>query len=161
MALRNEVRHGSSIGVGTARKLLADALSELDRLLAGSLFLRDHVLFVARALNFEDGEFVCQARVLRGAQAPMARVALRLPRPVTMGRTYLATRDFTRVLDLHPFVIVDTCPICEDEEVFLYESAGADRSHFVSFQKGHALASVGALKLLENYGVLGVRGGKA
>lgn len=118
----------------------------------------DYSLFVPRSLDFEEGVFVCAAHVLRGANVAGERTTLRLARPVTVCRAYLASQDLDRVLDLHPLV-VETCPTCEDDEVFLYESASAERAHYVSFQKGHALASPAHFAAVEKAGLTGGRRG--
>jgi hypothetical protein len=153
VTLRNEVRHGSTPTAATARKKLGEARAQLERLLAELLFLRDYRLFVPRALDYVDEGFLCDARVLRGARAP-ARQTLQLRQPVTVGNVYLADADMTRVLSLSPMVQLATCPVCEDEEVFFYESAAADRVHYLSYQKGHSLAREEAIEAFRKRGLL-------
>jgi serine/threonine protein kinase len=149
VALRNEIRHGATIGASAARKKLAEFRPQLEALLRDALFLRNTRLFVARRLDFVDGAFACDVRVLQGAYPSLQPVTVRLPQPVTLGQVYLADDEYARVLSVHPLVVVSACPVCEDEEIFLYESASASRVHFHSFAKGHGLPSEALLPAFE------------
>lgn len=153
--LRNNVKHGASQAVGLARRTCEEHRPKLDDLLANLLFLRSYQLFVARGLDYVDGTFRCDAQLLRGAGSPPARTWLTVPQPVTTGQVYLMDCDCTRIVSLHPLLIVGTCPQYDDEEMFWYESAGDRRAHFFSFEKGHSLASEHHMEQFVESGLVG------
>lgn len=58
------------------------------------------------------------------------------------------------MVDLFPLVVFATCPLCEDEELFFYESAGDSRIHFTSFGKGHNLSDAALMPHFERVGLV-------
>jgi hypothetical protein len=79
---------------------------------------------------------------------------LRLAVPVSLGQVYLADAELRRPLALSPLVTLATCPVCEDDELFGYESASAERIHYLSVQKGHSMAREDAYPAFRKLGLL-------
>jgi hypothetical protein len=155
VALRNDIRHGAAPSVGVARRKLDEHVPLLERVLADLRCLRDARLIVPRKLDVDDDELACEVDVLRGTRSPERRsVRLPLAQPVSIGRLYLATADLRDPILLAPLVVLATCPVCEDEELFVYESASAERIHYLSWQKGHALATTEPYTQFKKLGLL-------
>jgi serine/threonine protein kinase len=139
--LRNDIRHGATITQVSARKRIEEGSELIERLLKGALFFRNGVLFVPRRLDYVDGSFVCDIWDLSGSEASLQNKVVRLERPLTLDQVYIADSSFRNVVPLHPLVIHYPCRICEDEELFFYESAADERIHYISFSKGHEVSS--------------------
>jgi len=52
-------------------------------------------------------------------------------------------------------VLFRTCPTCEDEEIFFYDSLGDASARYRSYAKGHDLASDELLPLFERHALIG------
>jgi serine/threonine protein kinase len=154
VALRNEVRHGASLTVTAARKRLDAGRAHLETLLSSILFLRGYRMFVPRDLDYEEGRFSSEVVVLRGASTSFSRQRVSLSAPVSVGKVYFADDRFERVVSLYPLVIREGCPVCEDDELFFFESASDRRAHYMSFQKGHCPARDEHLPALERAGLI-------
>jgi serine/threonine protein kinase len=156
VALRNDVRHGPTLTVPAARGRLESARALVETILGGAMWLREHDLFVARSLDFDESGFTTEAQMLRGRD-PTHREKFRVSQPLTRGRVYFASPRRDRIVSLHPLVLFQSCPICQDEELFFYESLGDSRVHYFSFQKGHALSLENMLDAFETAGLAATR----
>ena len=137
--MRNEVRHGATITSAAARKKIEQGTAQLDQMLKGTLFLKECCLFVPKRLNYRKGSFLCTAWCFEGSESvPLVR-DVRIDQPLTLDHVHIADKNFQKVVTLHPFIIFDTCRICEEEEIFFYESASKGRIHYISFSKGHEI----------------------
>lgn len=152
--LRNEIRHGVSPSVGTARRRLHEARPRLEQALTASRFLRKYALLVVQRCDYVGGSFTCRVLRLRGARGGEVAESMQTLQPLESGKVYLATPTLDRFVDLSPFVLHRACPVCEEDELFLYESSGDRVAHYRSSHNGHPLRDEEALDELERRGLL-------
>jgi hypothetical protein len=138
--LRNLVGHGAAPEEGTAlHDWVARMTAAIRRLYAGLLGLARYALVAVEDLDYrDDGRFQLTIRRLEGVQAESQAIQVTRPEPCARGRVYFAAADFSRMVGLHPWVVLAKCPLCFQRELFFYVSAEGGEIRYVTPDRGHS-----------------------
>jgi serine/threonine protein kinase len=135
---RNEVSHAATPQEGAVLHDWVRETSGLIRqLYRNLLFLTRYALVSVEDMDYVGGVFRYTVRRLEGAGTPLAPFQVSLPQPYGRGKVYFTSADFSRLVCLEPFVMLASCPLCGQTELFFYTSTHERERRYVTPDRGH------------------------
>jgi hypothetical protein len=136
--LRNQMAHSAQrADEAYYRQQLAEAESWLFAIMEGLTFLADVNLIQVNNLRKQEQQYLHQARLYRGDNPTFPWIDIELPFSLECGKLLIIHHD--SVLTAHPLLVVERCPECGQEELFLYQRIEGDELFYHSFFTGHNL----------------------
>ena len=136
--LRNQMAHSAQrADEAYYQQQLTEAESWLVAIMEGLTFLEDVKLIRVDNLRRRGDQYLHQARLYRGDNPSFPWVYVDLPFPLDCGKLLII--HYGDVLTVHPLLVVERCPECGQEELFLYQRLNGNELLYHSFFTGHNL----------------------
>lgn len=138
--LRNQMAHSAQrADEAYYRQQLAEAESWLAVIVGELTFLGDLMLIRVDNLRRRGDRYLHQARLYRGDNPGFPWIYIDLHSPLDCGKLLIIHHGV--VLTVHPLLVVERCPECGQEELFLYQRLDGDELTYHAFSSGHTLVT--------------------
>jgi hypothetical protein len=136
--LRNQMAHSAQrADEAYYRQQLAEAESWLVAIMDRLAFLADVKLIQVDNLRRQGNQYLHRARLYQGDNPNFPWVDIELPFSLDCGKILIVYHN--NVLTLHPLLVVEHCPECRQEELFLYQRLDGNELTYHAFSSGHTL----------------------
>jgi len=136
--------HGATVTEAEYEDLTDGLLPILSHLLTSVEVLKNHPLYFVKEVRFEEQVFIhdlllCMGRDVEPDKLELQKAALNSKEIYTCS---LETDDqgettLKQALSLSPYLILEHCPSCKQQQVFFYNSHRGKRISYLSYQCGH------------------------
>jgi hypothetical protein len=138
--LRNETRgHGATGSEQDALEILDHYGPKVEAIILALEFLSLTQLIKVKDTRMEGDCFEHRARIYRGSNPNFPWNVVPLTYPLESDKLLLMRKH--EVLSMHPFMIVEFCHECHQEEIFTYQQVSGREVQYLSYQTGHRLVT--------------------
>jgi len=137
--LRNAFSHGAIRSEQAYAEMVERYQDDIRHFLSSLDFLAETRLVRVRDLRVKGKRFIHRARMYMGDNPNFPWKQIVLDSPLECEQVLIL--HSSGVLSLHPFLVVEICPECGQEELFIYQRLEDDHMSFLSYYSDHRLVT--------------------